>query len=147
MVTIKLLEKSLLDIYDSLEIKTFLDTKNIQFNQLKLCDLIIIDEIMEKNTGTEIIASIIKDISNDDSPAVLFMSSLSEYEIQRRICKLKLDKQLLLYNIIRKPIVIEELKDMITNMCDKFYKSINYDSTITPTKKQCLFASLNAVIS
>jgi hypothetical protein len=109
-------------------IRTYNHPFDVNITNLKCCDLIVIDEIMEGMTGTNFIYhSITKNFENNYHlfPNVIFVSSLDPGDIHERVKSLHLDLIIPAYRVIEKPLVPAQIKAAVMSICPDLHKFID----------------------
>jgi CheY-like chemotaxis protein len=113
-------------------IQTYTHPFEVSIKNLRCCDLIVIDEIMEGMTGTNFIYQTIK--CNFESkyhlfPNVIFVSSLDPGDIHERVKSLNLDHMIPAYRVLEKPLIPAVMKATVMSICPDLHKFIDPHAT------------------
>lgn len=136
LITCTLLYRRLEELMPDSEITYYLDPSDLLLENLRSCDLIVIDELLSHYKGTEVIGHLYDYISEkslcecDEEckfPKIIFCSSLPSEQLVSRLTEEKIIDKIPAYEILHKPISPGELEDAVYSLCALDQVSSNAD--------------------
>jgi hypothetical protein len=127
LITCTLLYRRIEELIPDSDITYYIDPSDLLLENLRSCDLIVIDELLSHYRGTEVIGHLYDYITENTSdscpidcrfPKVIFCSSLSEEQLTARLIEEKIIDKIPSYEILHKPISPGDLEDALYNLWD-----------------------------